>query len=300
MTTAGGINALAAPMRWPLLRLLRPAQWVKNAFVLAPLVFAAKFHEPQAVARSLSVTLLFCLAASAIYIFNDWWDAEADRQHPRKKSARPLAAGAIGPGFAWGALVLLELPVLAAPLAAPSVGLAILAYQALNVLYTLKLKHVPVIDLFCIGGGFLLRIYVGALAIAVPLTLWMLNTTLCLALYLAVIKRRQELNSSGQAGRAVLGMYSVQLLDHYAVISAVGALAFYSLFTLTVRRPLAITIPLVLLGFFRYHYIAMQEGAGESPTDAVLRDLPLALILLAWAALSVYALWGLPAPILPK
>jgi hypothetical protein len=128
-------------------------------------------------------------------------------------------------------------------------------------------------------------VYTGAVAIAVPLSSWMLVTTLALALYLAAIKRREELGRSGSGARAVLGTYSNGLLDKYAIISAASAIVFYSLFVMTVRPAMVSTIPFVLFGLFRYWYIVESNGVGESPTDALWRDVPLILTIVGWGAL---------------
>jgi decaprenyl-phosphate phosphoribosyltransferase len=276
--------APAAP-RFPLLCLLRPRQWIKNAFVLAPLLFAGKFRDPEAIQQACFAAFLFCLGAAAVYILNDLLDVERDRRHPTKRLSRPLAAGAATTTQAVILLAVLEAALLAGILAAPRAVFVILGYQFLNALYSAKLKHVPILDLFCIAAGFVLRIYAGAVALDVPLSPWMLNTTLCLALHLAAVKRRQELSNGGPEGRAVLEHYTAELLNYFAFLAAVCAVVFYSLFTLTVRTALEPTIPLVLLGFFRYWYIVVRKGGGESPTDAVWQDWPLALIVLAWVAL---------------
>lgn len=285
------IPAAAARMRWPLVKLLRPRQWIKNAFVLAPLVFAAEFLNAPALLHAALAVAFFCVASSATYILNDLRDIEKDRAHPKKRLSRPLAAGVVSPATAKGVLAglygVLALGFFWSPLAMAGIA----AYMALNVAYSFKLKHVPVVDLFCIATGFVIRIWVGAAAIQVPLSHWMAVTTLALALYLATIKRRQELSSSGASGRLVLESYNVELLDRYAQMAAMGALMFYSLFTMTVRPALAITVPVVLFGIFRYWYLVERHSAGESPTDVVWADWPLAATLLVWGALSLYTLW---------
>lgn len=280
---------IPSPPRRPFVQLLRPREWIKNLFVFGPLIFAARLHDPEAILAVSAVFLLFCPAASAVYIFNDLQDAETDRLHPRKRLSRPLASGALTPRQAWPLLALMELPLLAALAAHPFLAAILIAYQVLNVLYSLKLKHVAVVDLFCVAGGFLLRVYAGAAVLAVPLSHWMLETTLCLALFLAAVKRRQELAVSGAEARGVLARYSIPLLDFYAFLSAVCTLVFYSLFVLTVRPQLALTIPLVLFGFFRYRYLVECRGAGESPTEVLYRDAPMILTILAWGALCLLA-----------
>ena len=153
------------------------------------------------------------------------------------------------------------------------------------------LKHQPVIDIFTVAIGFVLRVYAGATALLVPVSSWMFVTTLCLALYLAAVKRRQELSQSGPEARKVLGKYSVQLVDRYAEMSATGALVFYSMFVMSTRPQLVITVPLVLFGLFRYWYVVEELDGGESPTDALFDDWQLLLTLLLWVATCAWALW---------
>jgi 4-hydroxybenzoate polyprenyltransferase len=162
----------------------------------------------------------------------------------------------------------------------------------LNLAYTFFLKHEPVIDIFTIALGFVLRVIVGAVALDLAPSVWMCVTTLCLALYLAAIKRRQELAQSGTDGRKVLAKYSVSLVDRYAEMSATGALLFYSMFVMSTRPELAITIPLVLYGLFRYWYVVEALDGGESPTDALLADWQLMLVIVLWVAACVFALSG--------
>jgi decaprenyl-phosphate phosphoribosyltransferase len=273
-----------------LLRLVRPRQWIKNTFVLAPLVFAREFTNPDSVVNALIAFALFCIASSASYILNDIHDVERDRTHPVKRLSRPLAAGTVSIRAALGLLAVCYCVLIAGWFWSVNTMLAIFAYLALNVAYTYWLKHQPVLDLFSIASGFVLRAYAGALALAVPLSSWMAITTLCLALYLAAIKRRQELESHGAESREVLRMYSTALIDRYAEMSATGALIFYSLFVISANAKLAATIPLVIFGLYRYWYVVERLGGGESPTDAVLSDLPLALAIVIWVGVCVVAL----------
>jgi decaprenyl-phosphate phosphoribosyltransferase len=258
--------------------------------VLAPLVFAREFTHPESVVNALIAFGLFCIASSASYILNDIHDIERDRTHPLKRHSRPLAAGTVSVRSAVVLLVACYGVLLAGWFWSVPTMLAIFAYLALNVAYTYWLKHQPVLDLFSIASGFVLRAYAGALALSVPLSSWMAITTLCLALYLAAVKRRQELESHGAESREVLRMYSAALIDRYAEMSATGALIFYSLFVISANAKLAATIPLVIFGLYRYWYVVERLGGGESPTDAVLSDLPLAIAIVIWVGVCVVAL----------
>lgn len=274
-----------------MLKLLRPKQWVKNVFVLAPLVFSGQFQNPVALTQVLLAAVLFCLAASAVYILNDLRDVEHDRQHPIKAKSRPLAAGMVSQREALILLATLYGLVALGWWFLPAVVYVIIAYVLLNVAYTFVLKHLPVVDIFTIAIGFVLRVYAGAMALAVPLSSWMFVTTFCLALYLAAIKRRQELLQSGTEGRKVLKRYSVALVDRYAEMSATGALVFYSLFVMSARPEMVITIPVVLFGLFRYWYMVEVLEGGESPTDALFADGQLLVTVIVWGGLCVWVLW---------
>ena len=274
-----------------LIKLIRPKQWIKNGFVLVPLIFAGAFTDLAAISESLLAALLFCLASSATYIINDYHDIEHDRRHPQKLKKRPLASGQVSKPQALTLLCLLYAALVWGYFLQPDVIMVILAYLVLNLAYTFALKDQPVIDIFTIAIGFVLRVYAGAAAITVPLSSWMFVTTLCLALYLAAIKRRQELILTGKEGRKVLQHYSVALVNRYAEMAATGALLFYSLFVMTTRPELVITIPLALYGLFRYWFIVESLDGGESPTDALYSDWQLPLTVVIWLGVCAWALW---------
>jgi decaprenyl-phosphate phosphoribosyltransferase len=288
-TTAG----VAGGSLGALVRLLRPRQWVKNAFVLAPLLFSGAFHDPAAVVQGLLAFGLFCVASSATYVFNDIIDREADARHPVKSRTRPLATGEISPSAAIWIFGFLLGIVLASLAWSPPTTAVVAFYICLNLAYTLKLKHVPVVDIFVLAAGFVLRVFAGAVALEVPLSSWMMVTTLSLALYLAAVKRRDELVSSGGTARSVLTRYSVRLLDRYADMAALSAVVFYGLFVVTIQPKLNVTLPFVLFGLFRYWYVVEDGTHGESPTDAVWSDWPLILTVIAWAAVCAWRLRGI-------
>ena len=274
-----------------MIRLMRPRQWVKNAFVLGPLLFAGEFLNLLAVETALLATLLFCLGSSAAYIVNDLHDIESDRAHPSKSLTRPLACGAVPVSVAVLQLLVLYGVLAAAWFFMPVVIQVIGLYLLINLVYSFVLKHQPVIDIFTIAIGFVLRVYAGAVALALPVSSWMFVTTLCLALYLAAVKRRQELVSNGSESREVLRHYTPALIDRYAEMAATGALLFYSLFVITTRTELVITIPLVLYGLFRYWFVVEAKGGGESPTDALLSDWQLLLTATLWVAGCAILIW---------
>lgn len=271
--------------------LLRPRQWVKNVFVFAPLIFAGEFLKLQSIEKVALAALIFCVASSATYILNDLTDIERDRRHPKKSKSRPLASGLVSIPQAITLLLILYVALLAAWFVMPAVLYVVLGYLLLNLAYTFVLKHQPVIDIFTIAIGFVLRVYAGAMALSVPVSSWMFVTTLCLALYLAAVKRGQELASNGSDSREVLQHYTPALIDRYAEMAATGALLFYSLFVMTARPEMVMTIPLVLYGLYRYWFIVESKDCGESPTDALLGDWQLLLTVAIWGVVSAVSIW---------
>lgn len=273
-----------------LIVLMRPRQWVKNGFVFAPLLFTGQFLIQSSIFQSFLATILFCVASSATYILNDYKDIEHDRLHPTKSKKRPLASGWVEKPQALRLLAVLYGCLAVGLYFQPMVVAVIAAYLVLNLAYTFALKHQPVIDIFVIAIGFVLRVQAGAMALSVPVSSWMFVTTLCLALYLAAVKRRQELLKSGSEGRKVLQHYSVGLVDRYAEMSATGALLFYSLFVMTDRPEMVMTIPFVLYGLFRYWFVVESKEGGESPTDALLSDWQLLLTCFIWVLISGWSI----------
>lgn len=272
--------------------LLRPKHWIKNVVVLMPLLFSRAFLEQTAQIYSSLAFLFFSLAASSVYVVNDLVDAERDRLHPIKKFKRPIAANIISPMAAIVILVALYAAI-AFSLFFFSVKFffVVVGYILLNLSYSFYLKHQPIFDIFSVAAGFVLRVYAGALAIDVSLSSWMFITTLTLALYLASIKRLQELRLQGTEGRKVLEKYSLQLIERYAEFSAIGTVIFYSLYCLSEHPKLIFSIPLVLFGVFRYWYLVEKQSQGESPVDVLYTDPPLIAVVLLWAGYILYEFW---------
>jgi len=276
------------------LQLLRPHHWVKNGFVLAGLLFGHAWDQPGYVAAALAATLAFCLAASAVYAFNDALDAERDRGHP-DKNGRPVARGAVSAAAALG---------IAAALAAAALGIAAWtswqvaatagAYLALNAAYSLGLKHVPVLDVFAIAAGFMLRLLAGTWGIGIEPSRWLLACGFLLTLFLGFAKRRAELERLAEdAGqhRAVLESYTPAFLDKAVFACVVGMVVTYGLYTVSAEtvalhgtEQLIWTLPWVLLGSFRYLFRLHFRGGGGDPTLELLRDPLLAASALGWVA----------------
>jgi 4-hydroxybenzoate polyprenyltransferase len=273
-----------------LLRLLRPAHWSKNAFVLAGWFFSESWSgpaDPVLFLKVLAALAAFCLAASAVYCVNDAVDAGKDRLHPAKR-LRPVASGEVPAAAAYA---------LAALLAAASVlGGIVAAYLALNAAYTLRLKDQVLLDVFCIASGFILRLLAGTSGVGIPPSQWFLLCTLALSLFLGFSKRYAELTDAGRSleeKRAVLRRYSPEFLRVLLGVTLSATVMTYGLYTTSARTlsvhgtsQLLYTLPLVLFALFRYLYLVMQRGFGENTVADFLRDRQLALAAVAYVALS--------------
>jgi 4-hydroxybenzoate polyprenyltransferase len=286
----------------PLLRSLRPGQWAKNLFVLAPLVFGSRLGDAAAVTRALLALIAFCCAASAVYLINDLRDREEDRLHPLKR-LRPLAAGTLKVPAALAAVLLLvaAVAVVASFLGAGFVRI-LAAYLVLNLLYTLWFKHIVILDVMCIGTFFVLRVLAGAEATRVQVSSWLFLCTTFLALFLAFSKRRHELTllANGASGqRPVLDHYSPAFLDQMINVVTASAVVSYALYAVapeTVAKfhtqGLIYTIPLVLFGIFRYLYLMYQRSEQRNPTEAILGDPPFLINIALWGMAVVWIVYG--------
>ena len=296
------------------LRALRPHQWSKNVFVLAPLVFAAADRRAEHqmdrsdVIRSLVVFAAFCLASSAIYLLNDVMDVESDRAHPRK-CKRPIASGQIPIPVALFLSVALGVVSLGTGFvvgggATISVATVLGLYLILNLAYSWHLKSIVLVDVFCIATGFLFRVKAGGLAANAEVSHWLFLCTFLLALFLGFNKRRAELVAMGEgkaATRPSLKEYSVGFLDQMTAVLAACTILCYTMYTLDPQTTekfgetnrLVWTVPFVAFGIARYMLLVLGGRAGEKPTKIFLGGDPLFLLnLLAWGGVVLLALFG--------
>jgi 4-hydroxybenzoate polyprenyltransferase len=280
-----------------LLRLMRPHQWVKNTFVFTGLLFGHAWHDAHLVAQVFTAFAAFCLVSSAVYVFNDIIDVEQDRLHP-KKSSRPLASGRVGiPAAAVLAGVLGVSGFVLAYCASPVV-LAILAgYAVMNVAYSLRLKHVVILDVFIIATGFMLRILAGTLGVGIPPSQWLLLCGLMVTLFLGFSKRRAEILALAEdkaAHSRVMEHYSPVLLDKMIGITSSGVILSYRLYTMnadTIRihgtPNLIYTVPFVMYGVFRYIYLLHHQSRGGDPSHDLVRDPHLFVAVGAWLVATI-------------
>lgn len=280
----GGLSAFV--------RLVRPQQWIKNFFVLAPLLFSGQATDPGAQVKAWLAFASFCLLASTVYVMNDVIDREADRAHPTKRR-RPIASGAVAPAAAMAlAAAMLAMSVTFAFMVGAGLLACAVAYLALNVVYSIRLKHVVILDVFAIAAFFVLRLLAGSAAVGVRPSVWLILCGGLLALYLGFAKRRHELvllGDDSSSHRSVLSQYSTTFLDQLSVVLLAVIIVSYIMYTLESETAklvggelLSYSTVFVLYGVIRYLYLVNKRLDGN-PTDTLLTDRGLLAACVLWA-----------------
>ena len=284
-----------------ILKLIRPHQYTKNIFIFAPLFFAAKLVDSHLLLSTVIAFVAFSLAASAVYVFNDYIDIEDDRRHPKKKD-RPLASGAISKSQAIIIMSVLSLSGLGLMFSISTEATAIaLAYVVMNIAYSLHLKHIAILDVTIIAIGFVLRLFIGSVATGISLTSWIVVMSFLLALFLALAKRRDDVLiylDTGKKMRKVIDRYNLQLVDTAMAITASITIVAYITYTISsevVTRVnseyLYLTSLFVILGIMRYLQIAFVMQESGSPTKIVLKDRFIQLTMLGWVSMFTWILY---------
>jgi 4-hydroxybenzoate polyprenyltransferase len=300
---SGTATASTAPSAATLLRgiarSLRPRQWIKNSVVLAALVFDLKLFQAEFVVRALIGVACLCLLSSAVYLINDCLDVKADRQHP-KKSKRPIARGDVPIPVALAVAAGLIVTSLAIGFSTDLLfGVIALSYLALTTAYSIRLKHVVILDVLVIAAGFVLRVAAGAeLVNADNFSPWLYVCMSLLALLLGFGKRRQEIVELGDKGstRRILKEYNLALLDQIVSIVTGALLIAYSVYSfsgekLPADKSFMLTIPFVLYGVFRYLYLMHVRGEGGAPDELILKDRPMQLAVGLYTLTAVAVLY---------
>ena len=285
-----------------LIKTMRPRQWIKNGFIFFALIFDRQLFMTEPFLRTVMGFSLFCLVSSAVYLFNDIADVEADRNHPEKKN-RPIASGKLPVRVAWISALLLVL--FAIPFGywlSPFFALILVAYLVINLLYSRWLKHVPILDVLIVSSGFVLRVAAGV-ALIYPVerfSPWLYMITILFSLYIGLGKRRAEMNllaHGASAHRKVFEGYTIPLLDQYITIVSGMTIIAYSLYTFSApnlpeNHSMMLTIPFVVYGIFRYLQMIQIGHAAGSPDEVALKDRPLQITVLLWG-LAVIAIFYL-------
>ncbi|MGA9923216.1 MAG: decaprenyl-phosphate phosphoribosyltransferase [Isosphaeraceae bacterium] len=282
----------------PLAQAARPRQWIKNLACFAGLVFSGRMFEPVAIVESILAFAGFCLAASAVYLLNDVVDRRLDRLNPSKRD-RPIASGLVPVSWALGASGLLAVGALGTTIRLASICLMVLTlYLAVNVAYSLRLKHTVLLDVLIIAFGFVLRVLYGVYAIEVKPTSWIVLCMFFLALFLGFAKRRGEMHLMGEAEpfrRPVLSKYRIGYLDLMLGMTATLAILCYALYTVTGHRgnaSLVVTVPLVTYGVSRYMLLVTVDGEGEAPEKLLVTDRILLGTGALWVASCVLVIYS--------
>jgi 4-hydroxybenzoate polyprenyltransferase len=282
---------------------MRPHQWVKNVFVLAPVVFAKEIFSVFLLTRAAAAFAVFCLLAGAVYALNDVLDRKADRMHPIKQF-RPIASGQVPVGWAKVLAVALVVVALgwAATLSPSFAGVAAL-YFVLNVAYSFWLKHVAYVDVACIAAGFVLRVVGGGLATRIDISKYLILCTALLAFFLGIGKRRHELTSAESNAalqRAALESYTKRGLDLSLGVTGLLTVVTYAAYTLDEHTVsffqtewLWISTVFVVLGVWRFLFIVKNRPSAESPTQEMLRDGPFVATVLLWVGLVMWVVYNL-------
>lgn len=284
------------------LNLLRITQWIKNLFVFVPLLFSLHLFEKEFLSQSLLAFILFSFSSSLIYVFNDIIDINSDAAHPQKKF-RPLPSGQIKKSSAWIViLILLMLVVVLSFFANTDFKYLLIAFIVLNIFYSLYLKHIVILDIFSIAAGFTLRVLGGAAIISVPVSSWLILTTMFISLFLGVMKRHAELvqltEKENHLTRKVLSDYSITFANQMATVAAAGVIVCYALYTVAQRtvsvfgtENLIYTTPFVVFGIFRFMYLEYQNQKGENTTQIMLTDFQMILTVILYGVTTVLIIY---------
>jgi len=271
---------------------MRPHQYIKNLFILLPLFFALKITDMQLFANSIVAFVAFSLTASAVYIFNDYQDIDEDRKHPTKRE-RPLASGVISRQQGVGIMLILLGSgfLIMSILSLKAMGILTI-YIVMNILYSLWLKHIAILDVTTIAIGFVLRLFIGSAVTQIPLSMWIVLMTFLLALFMALAKRRDDMLiylETGKKMRKVIDGYNLQFLDTAMSIMASVVIVTYLLYTSSIEvitrvdsQYIYLTSLFVIIGIMRYLQIAFVLQNSGSPTKIVLKDRFIQFTILGW------------------
>ena len=269
-----------------ILKLLRPKHWIKNGLILLPLFFNLSFSFENILTAIIGFSL-FSLAASVVYIINDINDIEDDKKHPKKKH-RPLASGAVSVQLAWGIATIIAAIVVLVPFVyppiTPTASLVLAMYVLLNIGYSLRLKHIPIIDIFILATGFVLRIIFGAIIFDISLSNWLILTVLCGSLFMGIGKRRNELMQSKKT-RKVNRYYSFNFLNNSLYVFLALTICFYSLWSIDTANQIhnAIwTVPIVVLILMSYALKLESDSCDGDPVNVLFGDKGLSILTLLY------------------
>lgn len=293
-----------AEMMRNIMRLTRPTQWIKNAFVLLPAFFGGGLFDPAGLYATLLTCVAYCFTASSVYCFNDVIDAEADKHHP-VKCRRPIASGAMSRRSACVLMLAMLLLAIATIVMlgdkALSVGCVLAVYYVLNLAYCAKLKQYAIIDVSVVAFGFVLRLFAGGTAADITLSHWIVLMTFLLTLFLSLAKRRDDvlcMEQTGEPPRKNTIRYSLMFINEAMTITASVTLVCYIMYTVSREVTAAmhtdklyVTSLFVLLGLLRYLQITIVDKKSGNPTRVILHDRFLQVVVLAWVSAFLFIIY---------
>jgi 4-hydroxybenzoate polyprenyltransferase len=278
--------------------LIRISQWIKNLFVFVPLLFSLHLFDEQYFLLTLFAFILFSLASSFVYVINDIIDIDSDAAHPQKK-LRPLPSGRIKKQAALIlASIILVLLIILSVYVNHEFKLFLFGFVVLNIFYSFFFKHIVILDIFSIAAGFTIRVLGGAVIISVPVSSWLILTTMFISLFLGVMKRHSEIVQTSAlenvSTRKVLAEYSITFTNQMATVAAAGVIICYALYTVSQRtvsifrtENLIYTTPFVVFGIFRYMYLEYLNQKGENTTRIMLTDIPMILTVILYILTTI-------------
>ncbi len=281
---------------------MRPRQWTKNLLVLGGVVFSLNLFNFHLLIKAIIAFGIFCLLSGVVYLINDVKDLEQDKIHPLK-SRRPLASGRLKVSIAIVSAILISVIILPLSfLLNRNFGLIALAYFLVIVIYSLRLKHVVILDILAVSFGFVLRAIAGAVVIDVSISSWLILCASFLALFLIMSKRRHELVLLGEDSiehRKVLCEYSPHLLDQMIAVVTASTVIAYALYTTSTEtvskfgtKNMIFTLPFVLYGVFRYLYLVHQKNLGGNPEVILINDPPMIINSILYAIITVFIIYS--------
>ena len=298
----GELRTDARPVIWNVVRSLRPQQWTKNLIIFGGLLFGQRLFDLHSIFYATAAFAVFCALSGVVYLVNDVADRDADRRHPLKRR-RPIASGELSTSVALAAAAVIGISaVTIAFVLRREFGFFAAGYVGLLALYSGPLKHVVIVDVLTIAIGFVLRAAAGAAVIDVPISNWLLFITILGALFLALSKRRHELvllADDATSHRPILQEYTPYLLDQMISVVTASTLVAYAFYTVNAETVdkfhtthLALTLPFLLYGIFRYLYLVHQKEGGGSPAEMLLNDRPLLICVALWALSVALIIYG--------
>ncbi|MCX5781383.1 MAG: decaprenyl-phosphate phosphoribosyltransferase [Elusimicrobia bacterium] len=281
---------------------MRPKQWIKNLFIFAGILFSKNFFDIGMLSVAISAFIVFCLLSGAVYIINDIFDKEQDKKHPLK-AKRPIASGKLQINMALGgALILIVISLGVSLILNVNFFWAALIYLIIQLGYSFYFKKEVILDVFFIAAGFVLRVIAGAEVIDVEISKWLIISTIAISLFLALVKRRHEIEilaKGARQHRKVLDEYSsTYLLDQMISVVTAFTIICYTLYTISPEtvykfgtENLIFTIPFVLYGILRYLYLVHKKGEGGNPEKILVSDKPLLVNILLWVIASAVIIY---------